>query len=90
MNFVSKTNIFDFFGTLVGKRKQTIFKKRWFDITTPLEGFIVDVLSFSVPDAKKYEEATAYSYNCAVLKWFSWVRYNINHNQIVFIKQMKP
>ncbi len=34
-NFVSKTNILDFFlGTLVGKRKQTIFKKRWFDITT--------------------------------------------------------
>jgi hypothetical protein len=24
-----------FRGTLVGKRKQTIFKKRWFDITTP-------------------------------------------------------
>jgi hypothetical protein len=23
-----------FRGTLVGKRKQTIFKKRWFDITT--------------------------------------------------------
>jgi hypothetical protein len=23
-----------FLGTLVGKRKQTIFKKRWFDITT--------------------------------------------------------
>jgi hypothetical protein len=22
-----------FLGTLVGKRKQTIFKKRWFDIT---------------------------------------------------------
>jgi hypothetical protein len=24
-----------FLGTLVGKRKQTIFKKRWFDITRP-------------------------------------------------------
>jgi hypothetical protein len=23
-----------FLGTLVGKRKQTIFKKRWFDITS--------------------------------------------------------
>jgi hypothetical protein len=33
MNFVSKTNLFDFLGTLVGKRKQTIFKKRWFDFT---------------------------------------------------------
>jgi hypothetical protein len=26
-------NIFNFLGTLVGKRKQTILKKRWFDIT---------------------------------------------------------
>jgi hypothetical protein len=25
-----------FMGTLVGKRKQTIFKKRWFDITNEL------------------------------------------------------
>jgi hypothetical protein len=32
MNFVSKTNIFNFLGTLLGKRKQTIFKKFWFDI----------------------------------------------------------
>jgi hypothetical protein len=24
-----------FLGTLVGKRKQTIFEKRWFDITNP-------------------------------------------------------
>ncbi len=34
MNFVSKTNIFDFWGTFVGKRKQTILKERWFDIPT--------------------------------------------------------
>ncbi len=34
INFVSKTNLFDFLGTFVGKRKQTILKKRWFDITT--------------------------------------------------------
>jgi hypothetical protein len=27
-----------FGGTLVGKRKQTIFKKRWFDITTTYVG----------------------------------------------------
>ena len=36
MNFVSKTNIFDFFGDVSGKTKATIFKKRWFDITTPV------------------------------------------------------
>jgi hypothetical protein len=34
MNFVSKTNIFNFLGTLEGKRKQTILKKCWFDITS--------------------------------------------------------
>jgi hypothetical protein len=33
MNCVSKTKIFDFFGDVLGKRKQTISKKRWFDIT---------------------------------------------------------
>ncbi len=32
-NFVSKTNMLVFWGTLVGKRKQTILKKRWFDMT---------------------------------------------------------
>jgi hypothetical protein len=26
-----------FLGTLVGKRKQTIFEKRWFDITSPYQ-----------------------------------------------------
>jgi hypothetical protein len=30
-NFGTKPKLF--LGTLVGKRKQTIFKKRWFDIT---------------------------------------------------------
>ncbi len=33
MNFVSKTNIFKFFGDVSRKRKETILKKRWFDIT---------------------------------------------------------
>ncbi len=33
LNFVSKTNMLIFLGTFVGKRKQTILKKRWFDIT---------------------------------------------------------
>ncbi len=37
MNFVSKMNIFDFLGTFVGKRKQTILKKPWFDITTTVQ-----------------------------------------------------
>jgi hypothetical protein len=38
MNFVSKSEYFQFFGgMLVGKRKQTIFKKRWFDITKKSE-----------------------------------------------------
>jgi hypothetical protein len=29
-----------FLGTLVGKRKQTIFEKRWFDITIPYPPFL--------------------------------------------------
>ncbi len=33
MNFVYKTNIFDFFGTLEEKGKQTILKTRWFYVT---------------------------------------------------------
>ncbi len=33
MNFVSKTNIFDFFGDVSGKTKAKDLEKRWFDIT---------------------------------------------------------
>ncbi len=34
MNFVSKTNLFDFFGDVRRKTKANDLEKRWFDITS--------------------------------------------------------
>jgi hypothetical protein len=43
-----------FLGTLVGKRKQTIFKKRWFDITS----YYVLAIQPSLYAAKQYTNLT--------------------------------